>query len=110
MEIATLCISLLSFFAALAAVIVPIVIFKKQRKYDEEAERKRDEKERLAEQRCIEREQQAEQNRIKSELRDLQDELVSLDSRSSFPMSENERAIYSRKAYLNKRIERLSRK
>ena len=36
MEIATLCISLLSFFAALAAVIVPIVIFKKQRKYEAE--------------------------------------------------------------------------
>lgn len=38
MEIATLCISLLSFFAALAAVIVPIVIFKKQRKYEAEKE------------------------------------------------------------------------
>lgn len=38
MEIATLCISLLSFFAALAAVIVPIVIFKKQRKYEAENE------------------------------------------------------------------------
>ncbi len=38
MEIITLCISLLSFFAALAAVIVPIVIFKKQRKYEAEKE------------------------------------------------------------------------
>ena len=38
MEIATLCISLLSFFAALAAVIVPIVIYKKQRKYEAEKE------------------------------------------------------------------------
>lgn len=38
MEVATLCISLLSFFAALAAVIVPIVIFKKQRKYEAEKE------------------------------------------------------------------------
>ena len=99
MEIATLCISLLSFFAALAAVIVPIVIFKKQRKYDEEAE-----------QRSVERERQTERNRIRNEQQDLQDELMSLDSHSSFPMSENERAIYSRKAYLNKRIERLSRK
>lgn len=38
MEIITLCISLLSFFAALAAVIVPILIFKKQRKYEAEKE------------------------------------------------------------------------
>lgn len=39
METITLCISLLSFFAALAAVIVPIVIFKKQRKYEAEKEK-----------------------------------------------------------------------
>ena len=64
MEIATLCISLLSFFAALAAVIVPIVIFKKQRKYDEEAE-----------QRSIERERQAEQRRKKEIRQDAQDRL-----------------------------------
>ena len=38
MELVTLCVSLLSFFAALAAVIVPIVIFKKQRKYEAEKE------------------------------------------------------------------------
>lgn len=99
MEIATLCISLLSFFAALAAVIVPIIIYKKQRKYDEEAE-----------QRSIERERQAEQRRIKNELQDLQDELTSLNSHSPFPMSENERVIYSRGVYLNKRVERLKRK
>lgn len=64
MEIATLCISLLSFFAALAAVIVPIVIYKKQRKYDEEAE-----------QRSIERERQAEQRRKEEIRQDAQDRL-----------------------------------
>ena len=64
MEIVTLCISLLSFFAALAAVIVPIVIFKKQRKYDEEAE-----------QRSIERERQAEQRRKQEIRQDAQDKL-----------------------------------
>lgn len=64
MEIVTLCISLLSFFAALAAVIVPIVIFKKQRKYDEEAE-----------QRSIERERQAEQRRKQKIRQDAQDRL-----------------------------------
>ena len=101
---------LFSLLAVVASVIVPIAIFKKQHQHDEDAERKRDEKERLAEQRCIERELQAERNRIKNEQQDLQDELASLNSHSAFPLSENERVIYSRKAYLNKRIERLNRK
>ena len=64
MEIIAIVISLLSFFAALAAVIVPIVIFKKQRKYDEEAE-----------QRSIERERQAELRRKQEIRQDAQDRL-----------------------------------
>ena len=57
-------ISLVAAIAAIGAVIVPIVIFRKQRKYDEEAER-----------RSIEREHQAEQ-RHKQEIRqDAQDRL-----------------------------------
>lgn len=81
-------ISLIAAVAAIGAVIVPVIIFKKQRKYDEEAER----------------------NRIKNERQDVQDELASLRSHSPFPMSENERARYSRSAYLDKRLERLNRK
>lgn len=57
MEVVTLCVSLLSFFAALAAVIVPIVIFKKQRKYDEE-------KERLAKEETAKRERQDAQDEL----------------------------------------------
>lgn len=46
-DIIAICISLLSFFAALAAIIIPIVIFKKQRKY--EAEKEKQAKEEMAE-------------------------------------------------------------
>ena len=45
MEFLNQCSGLFSLLAVLAAVIVPIVIFKKQRKYDEEAEKRRDDKE-----------------------------------------------------------------
>ena len=45
MEFLNQCSGLFSLLAVLAAIIVPIVIFKKQRKYDEEAEKRRDDKE-----------------------------------------------------------------
>ncbi|WP_294986276.1 hypothetical protein [uncultured Fibrobacter sp.] len=73
MEIITLCISLLSFFAALAAVIVPIVIFKKQRKYDEEAEKRCVEREKAAEQRQVERDNLAKQEQERKERKRFQD-------------------------------------
>ena len=45
MEFLNQCSGLFSLLAVLASIIVPIVIFKKQRKYDEEAEKRRDDKE-----------------------------------------------------------------
>ena len=55
---------LFSLLAVIASVIVPIAIFKKQRKDDEEAE-----------QRSIERERQAEQRRKQENRQDAQDRL-----------------------------------
>ena len=96
MEIITLCISLLSFFAALAAVIVPIIIYKKDRKNQEKAE----------EERC-KREEQGELKRRRLEKQALQDELDSLNEHSSFPMSETDRIKYARINYLQKRLRRM---
>lgn len=56
------CSGLFSLLAVLAAVIVPIVIFKKQRKYDEETEK-----------RCVERENLAKRELERKECKRLQD-------------------------------------
>ena len=85
MEIITLCISLLSFFAALAAVIVPIIIYKKDCKKQDIAE----------------------EERRKLEKQALQDELDSMNEHSSFPMSETERLKCARINYLQKRLRRM---
>ena len=78
---------LFSLLAVLAAVIIPIVIFKKQRKYDElKEERTKDE---IA----------------KRELQDAQDELDAMNEHSPFPYtSEIDRLIRARVNYLNKKL------
>lgn len=96
MEIVTLCISLLSFFAALAAVIVPIVIYKKDCKKQEIAEKER-----------RKREEQENEKKRRLEKQALQDELDSMNEHSPFPMSETERLKYARINYLQKRLRRM---
>ena len=96
MQIITLCISLLSFFAALAAVIVPIVIYKKDRKNQEIAEFER-----------RQREEQEDAKRRRLEKQALQDELDSMNEHSSFPMSEMDRFKYARINYLQKQLRRM---
>ena len=96
MEIFTLCISLLSFFAALAAVIVAIVIYKKDCKKQEIAEKER-----------RKREEQETEKRRRLEKQALQDELDSMNEHSPFPLSETERCKYARINYLQKRLRRM---
>ena len=80
---------LLSLLAVLAAVIVPIVIFRKQRKYDELKEKRT--KDEIA----------------RRELQDAQDELNAMNEHSPFPYtSEIDRLIRARANYLNKRLNR----
>ena len=62
MDFLNQCSGLFSLLAVLASVIVPIVIFKKQRKDDEEAEK-----------RCVERENLAKQEQERKERKRLQD-------------------------------------
>lgn len=89
MEIATLCISLLSFFAALAAVIVPIVIFKKQRKYE------------------AEKEEQAKKEMAEMERKDAQAELDAMGVNSSpFSLSGYSKMEIARAKYLWKKAGR----
>lgn len=80
---------LFSLLAVLAAVIVPIVIFRKQRKYDELKEKRT--KDEIA----------------RRELQDAQDELNAMNEHSPFPYtSEIDRLIRARANYLNKRLNR----
>ena len=78
---------LFSLLAVIASVIVPIAIFKKQRKYDElKEERTKDE---IA----------------KRELQDAQNELDAMNEHSPFPYtSEIDRLIRARVNYLNKKL------
>lgn len=62
MDFLNQCSGLFSLLAVLAAVIVPIVIFKRQRKYDEETEK-----------RCVERENLAKHELERKERKRLQD-------------------------------------
>ena len=62
MDFLNQCSGLFSLLAVLASVIVPIVIFKMQRKYDEEAEK-----------RCVQRENLAKQEHERKERKRLQD-------------------------------------
>jgi hypothetical protein len=99
---------LFSLLAVVASVIVPVIIFKKQRQHDEDTEQKRDEKERLAEQRCIERERQAEL-RHKQEIRqDAQDRLDAkrIANESHFAMLAGDKEELEEKAYLEIRAKR----
>lgn len=73
MEFLNQCSGLFSLLAVLAAVIVPIVIFRKQRKYDEEAEKRCVEREKAAEQRQVERDNLAKQEQERKERKRLQD-------------------------------------
>ena len=73
MDFLNQCSGLFSLLAVLAAVIVPIVIFKRQRKYDEEAEKRSVERDAAAEQRQVERENQAKQEQERKERKRLQD-------------------------------------
>lgn len=80
---------LFSLLAVLAAVIVPIVIFRKQRKYDELKEKRT--KDEIA----------------RRELQDAQDELNAMNEHSPFPYtSEIDRLIRARVNYLSKRLNR----
>ena len=80
---------LFSLLAVLAAVIVPIVVFRKQRKYDELKEKRT--KDEIA----------------RRELQDAQDELNAMNEHSPFPYtSEIDRLIRARANYLNKRLNR----
>ena len=89
MEVITLCISLLSFFAALAAVIVPIVIFKKQRKYE------------------VEKEEQARKEMAKMERMEAQAELDAMGINSSpFSLSGYSKMEIARAKYLWKKAGR----
>ena len=78
---------LFSLLSVIASVIVPIAIFKKQRKYDEiKEERTKDE---IA----------------KRELQDAQNELDAMNEHSPFPYtSEMDRLIRARVNYLNKKL------
>lgn len=64
---------LFSLLAVVASVIVPIAIFKKQRKYDEAAESRSVVRERDAERRQIERDNQAKQEQERKERKRFQD-------------------------------------
>ena len=89
MEVVTLCISLLSFFAALAAVIVPIVIYKKQRKYE------------------VEKEEQARKEMAEMERKEAQAELDAMGINSSpFSLSGYSKMEIVRAKYLWKKAGR----
>ena len=78
-------ISMVGAIAAISAAVIPIFIYRLQRKNERIALRERKEKER----------------------QDLLDELGAMNSHSPFPMSEIERLVCAKREYLQKRLSRL---
>ena len=73
MEFLNNCSGLFSLFAALASVIVPLWIYRKQKK---------------------------------EHLQDLKDEMEAMEENSVFPIGHDDREIFARKSYLQKKLRR----
>lgn len=73
MECLNNCSGLFSLFAALASVIVPLWIYRKQKK---------------------------------EHLQDLKDEMEAMEENSVFPIGHDDRDIFARKSYLQKKLRR----
>lgn len=97
---------LFSLLAVLATIIVPIVIFKKQRKHDEAAEKRSIERERDAERRRKEKEQYAKREKERREQQDAQDALETIENLGRIPMSLEEKRYYADQIILQKRLSR----
>ena len=87
MEFLNQCSGLFSLLAVLASVIVPVIIFKKQRKDDEESEKRCVEREDAAEQRQIERENLAKQELERKELKKIQDRIEAKKEANASPLA-----------------------
>lgn len=87
--------SLLAVVASVVAIVVSIVIFRKQKNAQEKYYCKQKE-----DQDFYYRKQQ------QDHLQDLQDEYDAMESNSMFPMSFEERSYYGRKNYLEKKLGR----
>ena len=87
--------SLLAGVASVAAIVVPVVIFNKQKKEQEKY--------------YIKQKKDQEYFYLKQQqdhLQDLQDEYEAIESTSMFPMSLAEKEYYSRKNYLKNKLGR----
>ncbi|MQN84780.1 hypothetical protein [Segatella copri] len=87
--------SLLAVVASVVAIVVPVVIFNKQKKEQEKYYYKQ-----KKDQEYFYLKQQ------QDHLQDLQDEYEAIESTSMFPMSLAEREYYSRKNYLKNKLGR----
>ena len=97
---------LFSLLAVFAAVIVPVVIFRKQSKEQKMYYNKQKEDQELYYQKQKKDQELSYLKQKNDQLQDLKDEYEAMEDNSGFPMSFEERSYYGRRNYLEKKLGR----